>query len=574
MAGLRSLSLRYAACAAALATSVIIARAVHRRRSLALANSKAKEGVTSKIALTPVIVRQRSVAQRGWHKARVVLSAIRLAGVRPARIALLLAGSRGDYQGYAQLCKILVQRRLKVEAWCLGEANAEFMRSLGIDARAADVPVGDELFKRDPQICKAMETGDEVMYMKAISALFAQHSAGIAASAINFHDAFQPDVIVYHPMMMGVAKDLHDVSGLPVVLGALFPRTPSKHLAPLYYARTGDDSPGRPDRTEEEVHADNLALHRSMFEDFFSGAFGAPHQEARMQAGLPPLTPDDLWSLWFDPAQPTINGWSSVISPSLPDWPESVHVTGYWAMDVKDQVAKFQPSAELRAFLEAGEPPVYLGWGSMVAGTSEQISRFAVEAAMGAGVRAVVLGGWAALSLDSLPVGPLREYAAANVLFYAGSLAHEWLFPRCAAAVHHGGAGTVAAVLRCGIPNIVTPVFIDQFYWARRVQALRVGVGFSEPLRSIGAPALAAAIKECLTSPEIKATAKTLGKQLKDERPGAETAADVVAEVARQRMLALAAAARTEDLRPPTPAPLKSGHAIGKGASFGSHVCV
>ena len=546
------------------------ARAVHRRRSLALANSKAKEGVSSKIALTPVIVRQRSVAQRGWHRARVVLSAIRLAGVRPARIALLLAGSRGDYQGYAQLCKVLVQRRLKVEAWCLGEANAEFMRSLGIDARAADVPVGDELFKRDPQICKAMETGDEVMYMKAISALFAQHSAGIAASAINFHDAFQPDVIVYHPMMMGVAKDLHDVSGLPVVLGALFPRTPSKHLAPLYYARTGDDSPGRPDRTEEEVHADNLALHRSMFEDFFSGAFGAPHQEARMQAGLPPLTPDDLWSLWFDPAQPTINGWSSVISPSLPDWPESVHVTGYWAMDVKDQVAKFQPSAELRAFLEAGEPPVYLGWGSMVAGTSEQISRFAVEAAMGAGVRAVVLGGWAALSLDSLPVGPLREYAAANVLFYAGSLAHEWLFPRCAAAVHHGGAGTVAAVLRCGIPNIVTPVFIDQFYWARRVQALRVGVGFSEPLRSIGAPALAAAIKECLTSPEIKATAKTLGKQLKDERPGAETAADVVAEVARQRMLALAAAARTKDTRPPTPASLKFGHSLGKGPSFGS----
>ena len=83
-----------------------------------------------------------------------------------------------------------------------------------------------------------------------------------------------------------------------------------------------------------------------------------------MQAGLPPLTPDDLWSLWFDPAQPTINGWSSVISPSLPDWPESVHVTGYWAMDVKDQVAKFQPSAELRAFLEAGGYNPSLRWDS------------------------------------------------------------------------------------------------------------------------------------------------------------------------------------------------------------------
>ena len=159
----------------------------------------------------------------------------------------------------------------------------------------------------------------------------------------------------------------------------------------------------------------------------------------------------------------------------------------------------------------------------------------------------------------------------------------------------------MAAVLRCGIPNIVTPVFIDQFYWARRVSALRVGYGFSEPLRSLGAPALAAAIKECVTSAEsaprgalergdapsrmtrddlrvprpnltcgaVKANAKTLGKQLKEERPGAETAADVVAEVARQRMLALAAAQRTEDVRLPTPVALKRGHSLGKGPAFG-----
>jgi len=492
--------LGHMARAAALAAAAIVLREVHRirQRARALANPAAK------IALSPVKIpaRQSSAARRGWHKARVVVAAIRLAGVRKARIALLLCGSRGDYQGYVALCKVLLQRGLKVEAWCLGEANAEFMRSLGIAARAADVPVGDELFKRDPQICKAMETGDEVMYMKAIAELFATHSAGICGSAIDFYDAFQPDVLVFHPMMMGIAKDLHDVSGLPVLQGALFPRTPSAHLAPLYYSRTGNDAPGRADRSAAQVRADNLALHRSMFEDFFSGAFGAPHQEARGQAGLPPLTPDELWSLWHDPMQPTICGWSTVIAPKLPDWPESVHVTGYWTMDVQDQIAKFEPSAELHAFLAAGAPPVYLGWGSMVAGTSEQISRFAVEAAMGAGVRAVVLGGWAALSLDSLPAGPLREYAAANVLFYAGSLPHEWLFPRCAAAVHHGGAGTVAAVLRCGIPNIVTPVFIDQFYWARRVSALRVGYGFSEPLRAIGAPALAAAIKECVTSAE------------------------------------------------------------------------
>ena len=67
----------------------------------------------------------------------------------------------------------------------------------------------------------------------------------------------------------------------------------------------------------------------------------------------------------------------------------------------------------------------------------------------------------------------------------------------------------------------------------------------------------------------VKANAKTLGKQLKEERPGAETAADVVAEVARQRMLALAAAQRTEDVRLPTPVALKRGHSLGKDPAFG-----
>ena len=125
--------LGHMARAAALAAAAIVLREVHRirQRARALANPAAK------IALSPVKLpaRQSSAARRGWHKARVVVAAIRLAGVRKARIALLLCGSRGDYQGYVALCKVLLQRGVKVEAWCLGEANAEFMRSLddGID---------------------------------------------------------------------------------------------------------------------------------------------------------------------------------------------------------------------------------------------------------------------------------------------------------------------------------------------------------------------------------------------------------------------------------------------------------
>ena len=97
-----------------------------------------------------------------------------------------------------------------------------------------------------------------------------------------------------------------------------------------------------------------------------------------------------------------------------------------------------------------------MGWGSVVPGTAEEMARFAVEAAMAAGARAIVLGGWADISAASLPPGALREYAAQRVLFCSGSLPHEWLFPQCACAVHHGGAGTVAAVLRSGIPQVAS----------------------------------------------------------------------------------------------------------------------
>ena len=107
---------------------------------------------------------------------------------------------------------------------------------------------------------------------------------------------------------------------------------------------------------------------------------------------------------------------------------ENVERTFPLSLSLSDERARaralqaFEPSDELRAFLAApGQPkPVYLGWGSMVPGTAEEMARFAVEAAMAAGARAIVLGGWADISAASLPPGALREYAAQRVLFCSG----------------------------------------------------------------------------------------------------------------------------------------------------------
>ena len=151
-----------------------------------------------------------------------------LAGLRSVH-RFIITGSLGDYQAYIP-CKLL-KAGIRVQIWCMGEMNADFVRKLGIDARACNAPVGDELFKRDLSL-RAMEKGDEILYMRAIGAIFTKHTRP-SPNLHRVHDTFQLDVLVYHPLMMALACDLHDVFGLPCILGALFPHAFSPSRAPL-----------------------------------------------------------------------------------------------------------------------------------------------------------------------------------------------------------------------------------------------------------------------------------------------------------------------------------------------------
>ena len=171
----------------------------------------------------------------------------------------------------------------------------------------------------------------------------------------------------------------------------------------------------------------------------------------------------------------------------------------------EEQLAAFEPTAELKAFLDpaAGEKPVYIGWGSMttrsdnVPNSSVFMTTLAVEAAKLANVRAVILSGWAKLGPEHVPADrtDLKEYAASGRVHFAGRVPHGWLMPKCQSAVVHGGAGTTAAVLKAGIPCIVAPVMpTDQPWWGQRVTALGVGVWLGKTLRNSTAAELAAAI--------------------------------------------------------------------------------
>jgi vancomycin aglycone glucosyltransferase len=153
---------------------------------------------------------------------------------------------------------------------------------------------------------------------------------------------------------------------------------------------------------------------------------------------------------------------------------------------------------EVEDFLGEGEPPIYAGFGSMPA--SQSTSRTVIEAARAAGRRVILARGWADLGLtDDAPD-----------CIATGDVNHQALFPRVAAVVHHGGAGTTTAAARAGVPQVITPMFSDQFYWAERMRALGTGASVA---RGAGTNDLVAALEEALR-PAVAARARSLAAHI------------------------------------------------------------
>jgi sterol 3beta-glucosyltransferase len=191
-----------------------------------------------------------------------------------------------------------------------------------------------------------------------------------------------------------------------------------------------------------------------------------------------------------------------VVSQPL-DWAAHVHMTGYWLLQTGDA---YQPPAPLVKFLAAGPPPVYVGFGSMPSQDPQAATDLVVEALERAGQRGVLLGGWNGLAKTRLP----------ETVFHIDAVSHAWLFPRTAAVVHHGGAGTTAAALRAGVPAVVVPYLGDQPYWGRMTHELGVGAK-PLPRKKLTAQILAAALTEVTNDQSMQATAATLGEKIRAE---------------------------------------------------------
>lgn len=201
---------------------------------------------------------------------------------------------------------------------------------------------------------------------------------------------------------------------------------------------------------------------------------------------------------------PLFYAYSPTLLSRPSDWPNRIHVTGFW---FSDPPAGWQPPAELVHFLNAGSPPVYIGFGSMPTEDSATTLNMILKALAESGQRGILLSGWAGIGQG--------RHLPENVLCIE-HVPHTWLFPKLAAVVHHGGAGTTGAGLRSGVPSIITPFTVDQPSWARHVHALGVGPA-AIPYRTLTAERLANAIREAVSNQEIRKQAVKIGQKIRTE---------------------------------------------------------
>jgi vancomycin aglycone glucosyltransferase len=284
------------------------------------------------------------------------------------------------------------------------------------------------------------------------------------------------DVIVASTALQYAANSIAEQKGIPYFFAAYAPTVlPSPHHAP----------PPMPGPLPMQGAADNRALWDQQAQRW-NELFAPALNEQRAAAGLEPVT--DVRRYMFT-NRPLL-----AADPILAPWPTpsdlQVIQTGAWIQRDERPL-----SPELQAFLDAGEPPIYFGFGS--SHTPQENSHAMIQAARALGRRAILSSGWADLTLIDAEVDCLGV-SEVNV---------QALFPRVAAVVHHGGAGTTTAAARAGAPQVVVPHMYDQYYFADRINQLGVGVAHGPTVPT--AESLVAALNRVL-QPEMAVHAKSL----------------------------------------------------------------
>lgn len=313
-----------------------------------------------------------------------------------------------------------------------------------------------------------------------------------------------PDLLLFHPQAFWV-PDFAEKLGIPVVMGTITPSSvPTGEYPHLFF-------PGW-----NLGRGYNRLTYRMATKLFAAEKRKSVHEWR--ETHLPPCNHHraHLPDAGLGHRIPVLHAHSPSVVPAPADWPKRAYITGYWLLD---QQEAWQPPPGLVSFLERGEPPVYIGFGSMAGSNPKRLLSAVLKALERADARGLIVAGGGSLPIEGLP----------DRVFGIDHVPHQWLFPRVAAAVHHGGSGTTAASLRAGCPTIVCPLQGDQPFWGERVRSLGVG---SRPIpqRKMTAEALGSAIQEVTTNRDLRCRAADLGEKIRQE-DGVGTALGLIEKI-------------------------------------------
>jgi sterol 3beta-glucosyltransferase len=403
-------------------------------------------------------------------------------------VAVLAFGSRGDAQPAVALASALAARgwRARLVAptnfGTLAAGRGVEFHPLPFDAvKLVHEPEAQAFF---------LDGGNPIAFLRWLNEIGRKCNSALAPAALQAATAV--DVIVATGVIDELGGMLAERLGVPCVHGWQQPMLAARD----FLFASGETAPPR-------------------FPAWANRALFLAYEEAMWLITRRVLRPArELYGLPAPPYTPALRravargetlllAYSEALLPRSREWPANAIVTGWWFLD---DGARWSPPSELVRFLADGPTPIFVGFGSMAFPDRDRSVDTVLKALATVGARAVLGSGWGRLARGDLPA----------FVFALDEAPHDWLFPRMAAIVHHGGAGTTGAAIRAGKPSVVTPFIADQFAWGRLLEAR--GLAPSPlPHRTLTADKLAAAIKTALDDAAMRERARAIGAAVRAE---------------------------------------------------------
>lgn len=404
----------------------------------------------------------------------------------PLTITIIAPGSRGDVQPYVALGVGLKDAGHTVRILTAQDFH-DLVTMYGLEFR----DMGGNMQAVAQEMQSLLEQGNFLKILASMGKTAEQLVSQVSRSGMTAcQDA---DLIIAGPGGLFVGAALAEKLDIPFIQAFYFPFTPTREfpnaLAPLPPLRL----PGIINRLSHHLAQQML----------WQNYRAADNKARRDILQIPPAPFWGPFAKLRQQKQPVLYGYSPQVLPPPTDWEDFIHVTGYWFLPSPPQ---WTPPADLVRFLEAGPPPVYVGFGSMVNRDPQETTRLVVEALARAGQRGVLSAGWGGLQREALP----------ETVLMIDAVPFNWLFPQMAAVVHHGGAGTTSIGLWAGVPSIITPFMGDQPFWGRRVYELGVGPQ-PIPRRRLTTERLTAAIERAISDAAMRERAVRLGERIRTE---------------------------------------------------------